>query len=245
VFLFSFFVAVFYFFIIAFLIIKTPLRGFLPGYTENVNLRKQVMLDAVRADSIAEAMHIQHQYVSVLGNIMSGNIVVDCPATIDSLLIKEKGKVNLERTESEERFRIEFEESEKYNISVMDNQRAELNYLMHSPVKGLLTECFDENNKSYGVTVIPASQSNVYSILDGTVINVGYDMEDNSYILQIQHVDDLISFYKIRQPFLKRKGDLIHAGEILATFNAETTPSLSFELWKKGKPLNPQNYVIF
>jgi murein DD-endopeptidase MepM/ murein hydrolase activator NlpD len=245
VFVFSFLVAILYFFIIAFLIIKTPLRSFLPGYTENVNLRKQVMLDAAKADSLTEAMDIQRQYVTVLSDILSGNVVVDSAATIDLLLIREKDKVNLERTESERHFSAEFEESEKYNISVMDNTQTEMDYLMHSPAKGLVTQKFDEKNKNYGITIVMAPHTNVYSILDGTVLHAGYNMDDNSYILHIQHVDDLISIYKAQQPFFKQKGDQIHAGEILSTFGSDTNPSLSFELWKRGRALNPQDYVTF
>lgn len=248
VFLISFIVAVLYFLLIAFFIIKTPLRGFLPGYTENINLRKQVMLDAVRVDSIMEVMTEQHQYVAVLQKVMAGEVAVDSLATIDSLLRQEKNvKANLESTKNEVEFRSEFEETEKYNISAIDyNRPTEMNYLMHRPARGFISKKFDEKNRNFGVSVFMEPKSNVYSLLDGVVIFEGFSVNDNLFVMQIQHVDDIVSVYKIKQPFLKKVGDEVHAGEILTTFIDENiNPELFFELWKKGKSLNPEDYVIF
>ena len=246
VFLVSFFIAVVYFFVIAFLIIKTPLRSFLPGYTENINLRKQVMLDAVQVDSLAAVMNQQDQYITMLRNVMTGNVFVDSSATTNSLLTQENAKIDLEKSKKEGVFCAEFEDAEKYSIATGDNDRqTDMNYLMHRPARGVISSKFNDKDRYFGISINMETKSNVYSTLDGVVIFSGFNLDDNLFVMQIQHVDDLISAYKIKQPFLKRVGDNVQAGEILATLNSETDPKLIFELWRKGKPLNPESYIMF
>ena len=246
VFLTSFFIAVIYFFLIAFLIIKTPLRGFLPGYTENINLRKQVMLDAIQVDSLVVVVKQQEQYVSMLRNVMTGKVYVDSSATTTSLLTPENVKFDLEKSQREIAFCAEFEEVEKYSITTGDNgKHAEMEYLMHRPAKGIISDNFDDKNRNFGISINMGPKSNIYSILDGVVIFSGFNAYEALFIMYIQHVDDLVSVYKIKQPFLKRIGDNIHAGEILATPGSEIDPKLIFELWRKGKPVNPESYIMF
>ncbi len=246
VFLASFFIAVIYFFLIAFLIIKTPLRSFLPGYTENINLRKQVMLDAVQVDSLEEAMKEQTQYVAMLRGVMTGSVAVDSAATTSSLLAQENAKINLERSQKEAAFCTEFEEAEKYSITTgSDNKQTDMNYLMHRPARGIISNRFDEKNKRWGISMNMDANSSVYATLDGVVLFSGFSANDDNFVMHIQHVNDLISVYKIKQPFLKKVGDDIRAGEILVTLDSQTEPRLIFELWRKGDPLNPESYIMF
>ncbi|MDR1729925.1 MAG: M23 family metallopeptidase [Prevotellaceae bacterium] len=246
VFLASFFMAVVYFFLIAFLIIQTPLRSFLPGYTENINLRKQVMLDAVQVDSLAGLMHEQEQYVAMLRGVMTGNVFVDSAATVNSLLTQENAKIDLEKSQKEAAFCDEFEEDEKYSVTTGDdNNQADMNYLMHRPARGIISNRFDEKNRLWGISMNMETNSSVYATLDGVVLFSGFSVNDDSFVMHIQHVNDLISVYKIKQPFLKKIGEEIRVGEILATLDGKTEPRLMFELWRKGQPLNPESYIMF
>jgi len=246
VFLASFFVAILYFFLIAFLIIKTPLRSFLPGYTENLNLRKQVMLDAVQVDSLEAAMREQVQYVTMLRNVMTGNVFVDSAATVNSLLAQENAKIDLEKSQKEAAFCADFEEAEKYSIMTGDDDKhTDMNYLMHRPARGIISDKFDEKNRFWGISMNMEANSSVYATLDGVVLFSGFSANDDHFVMHIQHVNDLISVYKIKQPFLKRIGAEVRVGEILATLNNTTEPRLIFELWRKGQPLNPESYIMF
>ena len=81
----GFLIAIVYFFLIAFLIIKTPIRGFLPGYTENINLRRQLMQDALVVDSLSEQLDLQIQYMEGLRAVMSGKVLLDSASTTQAL----------------------------------------------------------------------------------------------------------------------------------------------------------------
>ena len=93
----SFLIAIVYFFLIAFLIIKTPLRGFLPGYTENINLRRQLMQDALVVDSLSEQLDLQIQYMDGLRAVMSGKVLLDSASTTQSLSNITSDKISLKR----------------------------------------------------------------------------------------------------------------------------------------------------
>ena len=61
--------AVFAFFLIAvtaFIIIKTPIRNYLPGYLD-VEVRKEIMQNALRADSLERMIEIQSLYLDNVG----------------------------------------------------------------------------------------------------------------------------------------------------------------------------------
>jgi murein DD-endopeptidase MepM/ murein hydrolase activator NlpD len=72
---------------------------------------------------------------------------------------------------------------------------------------------------------------------------------DTGYVIGIQHSNNLVSFYKHNSNLLKSTGDKVLAGDIIATIGntgeLTTGPHLHFELWFKGKPINPKELIIF
>ena len=84
--------------------------------------------------------------------------------------------------------------------------------------------------------------------LGGTVIIATWSLE-TGYVIGIQHDNNLFSIYKHNSVLLKKTGDRVVAGESIAivgnTGEVTTGPHLHFELWHKGVPLNPQDYIAF
>ena len=240
----GFFVAVVYFFLIAFLIIKTPMRGFLPGYTENLNLKNQLTLNSLVVDSLAEEVEYQTKYVMAMRAILAGDIKVDSLMSSDSVKAVSLDYL-LDASEKELAFRDSYEADEALSASLGMNDSNEVkNYLMQSPAKGRTLEAYNPRMKLYGVTLSVEKNSSVSSVLDGVVISSEYSM-NNLYIMTIQHPDNIISVYKSQQPFMKRQGDKVHAGEILLTFRTESDSYLEFQLWKDGVPMDPQSFITF
>ena len=242
---FCFLVAVVYFFLIAFLIIKTPMRGFLPGYTENIILRKQLVVDQLRIDTIADELKIQTQYMGALRSVLEGNVKMDSTFTIDSIVSISADQLK-EASEKEKDFRDKYENEESMfnkNTPISDLEITK-NYLMQTPARGRVLEAFNSRQKSYGITLSAEQNSNVCSVLDGVVISCDYSVH-NLYVMMVQHSDNMVSVYKTRQPFMKKVGDKIHAGEVLTTFRNESDSYLEFQLWKEGVALDPQTFITF
>ena len=89
----------------------------------------------------------------------------------------------------------------------------------------------------------------ISATLDGTVIFTGWTME-TGWVIQIQHSNNLISVYKHNVTLLKQMGDEVVAGEGIAVVGDSgelytSGPHLHFEIWYKGKAVNPENYILF
>lgn len=244
VFTICFSVAVIYFFLIAFLIIKTPLRGFLPGYADNAKMGKELMLMAVQVDTISEKVMLQTQYVEALRAIVSGKVEID--STMDKqTMVNAASNALLEASERELAFRDSFEAQEATELSIgVSSEKETVNNLMHKPASGRVIEVFSHQKNSFGLTLAASPNSSVYAILDGVVISCEYTL-NNVYVLVVQHPDNMTSVYKIHQPFLKKVGEKVQAGEIITTFLKEADTYFEFQLWKEGVPLNPQLFISF
>ena len=69
------------------------------------------------------------------------------------------------------------------------------------------------------------------------------------YIIGIQHENGFFSIYKNNERVLKQVGSDVRVGEVIGIVGApekqSTDSYLHFELWQKGKPINPSDYIIF
>ena len=235
-------------FIIASLIVAfTPLRNYLPGYM-NSEVRKQIVDNALLADSLSRLLERQNLYVMNLQDIIRGEVRLDSVRSIDSLTVQRSEEL-MERTENEERFRKEFEEQEKYNLANVKAPMPVSDIIFYRPALGMLSKGFDPEGRHFGVDIAADAKESVLATLDGTVIFCGY-MPGNGYVILLQHATNLVSAYKHCGSLLKSPGDKVTAGEVIALVGdrsegEEGHPHLHFELWHRGQVLNPEQYIVF
>jgi lipoprotein NlpD len=188
----------------------------------------------------------------VINGIISGNIPMDSlrkkegKITIDSLAVN--NLVLMPATKREMKFREEYEDNEKYNLSILNQQTATKNELLYPPLKGKVTSKFNPKLKAYGIAIQTASLQPSVAVLDGTVLFAAYT-SDYDYVVEIQHNNDYISVYKYNTELLKKQGDKVKAGEAIGMVGENPArsglPVLLFELWHKGIALNPEEYIVF
>lgn len=235
-------------FAIAALIVSfTPLRNYLPGYM-NSEVRKQIVDNALLADSLSRLLERQNLYVMNLQDIIRGEVRLDSVRSIDSLTVQRLEEL-MERTENEERFRKEFEEQEKYNLANVKAPMPVSDIIFYRPALGMLSKGFDPEGRHFGVDIAADAKESVLATLDGTVIFCGY-MPGNGYVILLQHATNLVSAYKHCGSLLKSPGDKVTAGEVIALVGdrsegEEGHPHLHFELWHRGQVLNPEQYIVF
>ena len=239
------FVVTVIFLIAATIIAFTPLRNYLPGYM-NSEVRELVVNNALRVDSLQQLLNRQNMYIMNIQDIFSGNVKADTVASIDSLTIVRSEEL-MERTEAEEQFRKQYEESERYNLTTMDNVSATLGLVFFRPTRGMISSGFDANRKHFGIDIAANPNESVLATLDGTVILSTYTAE-TGYVIQVQHAQNIVSVYKHCGSLLKKVGDTVKAGEAIAlvgnTGEKTTGPHLHFELWSKGRALDPSKYIV-
>ena len=181
-------------FLIASLIIAfTPLRNYLPGYM-NSEVREQIVLNALRADSLQWVLERQRMYIMNIQDIISGNVKADSVQSIDSLTIVRSEEL-MERTQAEDEFRKQYEETERYNLTTIDNASVVTGLVFFRPTRGMITSAFDANAKHFGIDIAASPNESVLATLDGTVILATYTA-DTGYVIQLQHGQNLVSVYK-------------------------------------------------
>lgn len=230
----------------AFFIVGTPVKNLLPGYLKPKD-RIQLMDNAIVIDSLQRVTQMRDQYIRALRTILSGEIPLDSIRVTDSLLVFSSDTL-LDKSKAEADYVQGFEDDEKYTLSVFNNSVPTESLLFFAPVKGLIMRMFNIPEKHYGIDVLPARQAGISAVLDGTVIFAGYTVE-TGYVIILQHSFDFISVYKYNSDLLKQVGDKVIGGEKIAIAGSsdtdQNTPMLEFQLWYKGQPLNPVDYISF
>jgi murein DD-endopeptidase MepM/ murein hydrolase activator NlpD len=98
------------------------------------------------------------------------------------------------------------------------------------------------------VDLVAKDKSRISSVLDGTVI-ISHWTSETGYVIAIQHKNDYVSLYKHNSSLLKEVGDFVNAGDHIAVIGnsgeLSSGPHLHFELWHKGTPVNPEDYISF
>ena len=232
----------------ALIIITTPIRNYLPGYLD-VEVRKEIVENALRADSLERMVAIHELYLSNVAGILSGTLPLDSIRQIDSLATNDEN-YEIPSSPSEEAFVKEFAEEEKYNLTVLaDPEKVPTDgVFFYKPVNGTVSAHYEAAIRHYGVDLVAKERESVLATLDGTVVYAGFDSNQGN-VIQLQHKNGFISVYKHNALLLKEVGDIVQAGEAIAlvgnTGKLSTGPHLHFELWYKGNPVNPEEYIAF
>jgi murein DD-endopeptidase MepM/ murein hydrolase activator NlpD len=230
----------------------TPLRGFIPGYP-NSNTRREIIQNALRADSLEQVMYRWELHLANINRIVSGQD----PIPIESSLADSvpRGKTYIRNHSKEDSLlRLEVEREVQFRVSSMEisNKQSGLQPLetMHffAPVKGAVTDKFNMLKEHFAVDVVTTPNAVVSSTLDGTVIMAAWTSE-TGYVIQVQHKNNIVSIYKHNAKLLKKTGEAVKAGEAIAIVGNSgeltTGPHLHFELWYNGYPADPEKYISF
>ena len=232
--------------IAASILIFTPLRNYLPGYM-NSEVREQIVHNALRADSLMGVVERQNLYVMNIQDIFKGIIKMDTISSMANLTEIREDSL-MERTEREAEFRRQYEEAEKYNLTTINIQAEIDGLIFHTPTRGIISSHFDVKSKHLGVDIAANPNESVLAALDWTVIFSGYTAE-TGYVMAVQHSQEFISVYKYCAALLKQEGDPVKGGNVIAVVGNSSTlttgPHLHFELWHKGRPVDPVNYILF
>jgi len=228
------------------LIAFTPLREYIPGYS-STSLKKRATDLTYKTDSLEQVLGVNQQYIASIRKVLSGDVkTVDFNK--DSILEaaqKEVGDVDLSPSKQDSLLRDKVEREDKYNPLEDTN---ELNFALFPPVKGTISEGYNVQDKHYAVDVVTTKDAPVKATADGTVIFAEWTAE-TGYVLILKHPGNLLSVYKHNASLSKEQGELVKAGEVIATVGntgeLTTGPHLHFELWSDGYPLNPTNFIDF
>ncbi|MCD4789490.1 MAG: M23 family metallopeptidase [Bacteroidales bacterium] len=235
-----------------FLIAFTPLKEYIPGYTD-VTLQKRVN-DLLRlTDSLETEFKQNSLYIQNIQNIIEGKEIIEDTSSKPVQNIN-YDKIEYTRSVEDSILRAEYENGTSYNLYYNDNEELSAptstlsSSVFFTPLKGIITTEFDLSAKHYGIDIVARQNEAVKATLDGTVIFSDWTVE-TGYVISIQHKENFISVYKHNSVLLKQEGNIVKAGEPIAIVGESgeltTGPHLHFELWYNGTPVNPMDYIAF
>ncbi len=234
--------------IVTSLIAFTPLREYIPGYSDT-GVRRNLVRLTLKSDSLEKSLIEQNAFVKNIGNVLRGDIKFDSTQNRPDKS-KEYNKLKMAATKEEEALRKNIESQDQYSLAYATeaNKNGITNFSFFTPLKGIITNSFKSNEQHYGIDIVGPENEAIKTTLDGTVILATWSSE-TGYTIAIQHSDNLISVYKHNSVLLKKIGDYVKAGEpiaIIGNSGEQTTGAhLHFELWYNGNPIDPQDYMVF
>lgn len=239
--------AIFLVFFTILLIAFTPLREYIPGYS-SAKLKKEASVLNYKTDSLVKELELNKQYYASIRKVLTGDVSTvefDRDSLIEAAQ-KDSDILQVTTNKEDSLLREKVEKEDKYNL--FEESTNQNSFVLFPPVNGTISEEYNIEDKHFAVDVVVANDTPVKATADGTVIFAEWTVE-TGYVVIIEHNQELISVYKHNSAITKSQGDLVKAGEVIAmsgnTGELSTGPHLHFELWSKGYPVNPTNFIDF
>lgn len=236
-----------------FIIAFTPLREYIPSYTDNT-LNREVYQLSLRADSLSRELDKKDVYFQNLKRIVEGydfaadsasasyNIYEPLPEGVTDT-------IKLQKSVQDSLLRAEFEAESQYDLWSDDMMPARANRTVKNfyvPLAGSVIKGFNPAEGHYGVDIASEGDQIINATLEGTVVFATWSI-DNGYCIGIMHEGSYFSTYKHNATLLKKEGDYVKAGEAIAILGesgeATQVEHLHFELWYNSIPVNPAEYM--
>lgn len=239
------------------LIAFTPLREFIPGYTD-IRMVEQTYANARTIDSLEVQVANQEWMLNTIRGVLSGEemgseveeLKNDSTVTLEQLAAVYRRSVedsllreDVEREDNRYQVRV----ASAQNTAVVENVSA-VNHLFFPPLKGKILKKYESPARHLGVDISGSTNQTVNVAYSGTVVSASFTA-DAGYVIAIQHPGNVVTLYRNNGSLLKHQGDAVRAGEPIAYVgNAgfrEQGPYLHFEIWVNGTPVNPEEYISF
>ncbi len=229
------------------LIAFTPLREYIPGYS-STKLKRQATELTYKTDSLVTVLDYTNRYLDNVRLVLKGDIENN-DINRDSLFEQFKidpSTVDLTPIKEDSLLRAQVALEDKYNLFERSAESGSI--VLFSPLSGTISEHYDAEKKHFAVDIVAPRDMPVKAIASGTVVFSEWTA-DTGYVVILKHENNLLSVYKHNGSLTKTQGDLVRAGEVIAsvgnTGEFTTGPHLHFELWNSGAPVNPEDFIDF
>jgi murein DD-endopeptidase MepM/ murein hydrolase activator NlpD len=232
------------------LIAFTNLREYIPGYPD-VTMRRNILMSAIRLDSLERELEMRDKYFSNLSAIIAGNKPADNYMLRDTT--RNYKSITFRTSPEDSALRVQIEKDDRYNLGYNavspESYASPAGLHFFAPVKGIVSGKYDPQKRHFGTDIVTKPNSPVSAALDGTVIFTGWTIE-TGFVIEVQHSNNIVSVYKHNASLLKETGDLVRTGEAIGIVGNSgelytSGPHLHFEIWYKGSPLDPEKHIIF
>ena len=227
------------------LVAYTPLLDLMPGYRTNAGRSREMLIRSiVRIDSLERKMNDMLTYNENRILVVSGKTPAMQSVKNDSI---QRNKAFVAPSKADSLLRQKIENDERYRLNGAKAKSTIQNSLNAvSPMYGLISERF--NSKGLlGIRINGTRDAQVSAIADGVVVLSDWSPEAGHSVV-IQHKDNYLSVYRHISGVLLSKGERVQGAQAIGFAGSDKEEELSmleFELWREGKAVNPELYIIF
>ena len=236
----------------AMLIAFTPLRVYVPGYTDPDEYR-QYKKAAARVDSVENILRQNQQYMDNFYRILNNEIMPDeltenksCNTATPSKEINSPSQAEIELRQNADDLLTAIEQHQSNEEKSISRNANRPHLQLLPPTIGIVSDYYSIPQKKYGINICNHYKTLITSSADGIIVYAGYDVHNGNTII-IQHLDNVITVYKHNYTLFKTTGAKVVAGEPIAEMGnsgiGDKTSHLYFEIWHNGFPVNPLDYL--
>jgi len=230
------------------IIAYSPLKEYIPGYSSTA-LKQRATNLVYKSDSLQRVLNVNNAYLESVRKVLSGQVDT-FPAFNKEEILNNKPIIidekSLNPSIGDSLFREQVELQDRYTL--FNEATKSTKVVFFAPVVGSVTQRFNIKEKHYAIDIALKSGMPVKSAADGTVIFAEWTVE-TGYVIIIEHTNGFLSVYKHNATVLRKQGDLVTSGEVIATVGntgeLTTGPHLHFELWNDGYPIDPSQFIDF
>lgn len=236
------------------LIAFTPLREWIPGYTNNAAV-EQTYSNAKKIDSLQVQLENQEWMVTTMQAILRGEDFGDLPMADTGTASLQELTVLYRHSREDSLLRLEVErEDNRYEVkntvaavsAPLSDASPAITHLFFPPLKGGVLTPYGREHQ--GVDIAGDAGHAVCAAYTGTVVFAGFTAEFG-HVLAVQHPGNVVTVYRNCSSLLVHQGDAVRAGEPVAyvgnSGRRELGPYLHFEIWVGGAAVNPEEYMSF
>ena len=237
------------FMFVSLLLTQTLLDKWFDPRHAHMQNKKQLVQLTMELDSLSEEVRKKDQFISLFRGFLTGETDSSSVESFrEGVNLDQNLSIDLTTAAIDSQFRQEFEIGEQIERIGLNKNTDLLEVFFFSPITGLISRKYNLQEDHYGVDVVSKRNEPVMSVASGTVIMASWT-QDSGYVIAIQHSSNVISIYKHNAELLKKTGNFVNGGEVIAiignTGDLTDGPHLHFELWYKGNPVNPEDFVTF
>ncbi|MEM6699469.1 MAG: M23 family metallopeptidase [Bacteroidota bacterium] len=233
------------------LITYTPLKQYIPGYSEHYNNPRLIAELTSQVEELEKERQNRDFYIQNLQQMLTGDVeqVEDVKQEVTTVV---DSTSRLLPGEEEEKIREEMQDAMNEPTSFLRTNVSPVTSLeqLHfiPPISGEITKGFNEETDHLGIDLVAPKNTAIKAVMDGYVFFADWTMETGN-VIGLQHSNNTVTFYKHNSSLLKNIGNFVKAGEAIAVIGNTGTktdgPHLHFELWFNGKPIDPSEYITF
>ena len=228
------------FFLMSALILFSPLKYYLPGFSD-YSLRSELSHNMAKVNSLSSLLQKQTLQLQTTKNLIAGTLSADSIPKQKDISVEKYRELVEKKSDREQQFIENFQKNIVSNTitPTVANNAAKQNFAV--PLAGTAAASYGE--KGDNAVKFTGNNREVLAVAKGIVMSADLTV-GNRYTVYIQHPDGYVSVYKNLSAVFKQAGSTVSTGDVIGQIDAENDKQyLIFEIWQNSIRIDPRTVM--